>query len=122
MDYKFNVDYPIGTQETWGRYTDCTVVSEDPIPLKPDSQYPEWLWNLRTDRKPPPLNQLDRNSYQFWRRVRRDNQKRWGRLATLDGWHRRDHKSPDDHVARFYGDWLILLGDRFKTNVNKPFN
>ncbi|KAG5450802.1 39S ribosomal protein L54, mitochondrial [Clonorchis sinensis] len=86
-------------------------IDEDPIPLKPDSEYPQWLWTLRTDRRPPPLDQVDRNSYYFWRRVRRDTFRHWNHLASLDGWHRKDHRSLENHVNRFYGDWETVSTD-----------
>ncbi|KAF7265555.1 mitochondrial ribosomal protein L54 [Rhynchophorus ferrugineus] len=40
------------------------------IKLKPDSDYPEWLWTIRTG-PPLPLEELDPNSKQYWRRIRR---------------------------------------------------
>ncbi|CAL8068732.1 unnamed protein product [Calicophoron daubneyi] len=86
-------------------------VGEQPIPLKPDKDYPEWLWSLRTERRPPPLDQLDKNSYAYWRRIRRENMRRWNRLAALDGWHRKDHRSLEDLPTRFYGDWNIAAKD-----------
>ncbi|KAL5244268.1 hypothetical protein ACI65C_011678 [Semiaphis heraclei] len=39
------------------------------IELKPDSEYPDWLWNLNIDG-PVPLQELDPNSKQYWLRVR----------------------------------------------------
>ena len=39
--------------------------------IKPDSQYPEWLWTLRTERGAPKLEDLDPNTYRYWRHVRR---------------------------------------------------
>ncbi|OON17297.1 hypothetical protein X801_06867, partial [Opisthorchis viverrini] len=74
-------------------------------------EYPQWLWTLRTDRRPPPLDQVDRNSYYFWRRVRRDNFRHWNHLASLDGWHRKDHRSLESHANRFYGDWETVSTD-----------
>ncbi|XP_042868591.1 39S ribosomal protein L54, mitochondrial-like [Penaeus japonicus] len=46
-------------------------VKENPqdIKLKDDSEYPEWLWTLRTG-KPPPLRDMDANTKQYWRRLR----------------------------------------------------
>ncbi|GAU90550.1 hypothetical protein RvY_02952 [Ramazzottius varieornatus] len=39
------------------------------IKLKPDSEYPDWLWNLRTTG-PPSLDELDPNSLEYWYKVR----------------------------------------------------
>lgn len=39
------------------------------IELKPDSEYPSWLWNIRTG-PPLPLEELDPNTKQYWRRLR----------------------------------------------------
>ncbi|KAK7475130.1 hypothetical protein BaRGS_00033622 [Batillaria attramentaria] len=39
--------------------------------LKPDSEYPEWLWSLRLDRQPADLNELDPDDYAYWRRLRK---------------------------------------------------
>ncbi|XP_017892068.2 39S ribosomal protein L54, mitochondrial-like [Ceratina calcarata] len=39
------------------------------IKLKPDSEYPEWLWNIRTE--PPKLSDLDPNTKQYWRYIRK---------------------------------------------------
>ncbi|CAK9822924.1 39S ribosomal protein L54, mitochondrial [Anthophora retusa] len=39
------------------------------VKLKPDSEYPEWIWNIRTE--PPKLEELDPNTKQYWRYIRR---------------------------------------------------
>ncbi|ESP05508.1 hypothetical protein LOTGIDRAFT_102989, partial [Lottia gigantea] len=39
--------------------------------LKPDSEYPDWLWTLRTDPKPIPLDELDPNSREYWNKLRK---------------------------------------------------
>ncbi|KAF0752274.1 39S ribosomal protein L54, mitochondrial, partial [Aphis craccivora] len=40
------------------------------IEIKPNTEYPDWLWNLNIDG-PVPLQQLDPNSKQYWLRVRK---------------------------------------------------
>jgi len=49
--------------------------------LKPESEYPDWLWTLRTDRGSPSLDELDPNSWEYWRQLRTVNTKR--RLSVL---------------------------------------
>jgi len=39
------------------------------VTLKPDSEYPTWLWDIRTG-PPPPLEEMDPNTKQYWRRLR----------------------------------------------------
>lgn len=39
--------------------------------LKPDEEYPEWLWSLRLDRQPPDLSELDPDDFKYWRRLRK---------------------------------------------------
>lgn len=38
--------------------------------IKPDSEYPEWLWNLRLGPKPP-LEELEPGSREYWKRIRK---------------------------------------------------
>ncbi|XP_003488763.1 39S ribosomal protein L54, mitochondrial [Bombus impatiens] len=42
------------------------------IKLKPDSEYPEWLWQIRTE--PLKLSDLDPNTKQYWRYIRKMTQ------------------------------------------------
>jgi large subunit ribosomal protein L54 len=44
------------------------VEGED-IKLKPDSEYPDWLWEVHTG-KAKTLDELDPNTKQYWRRLR----------------------------------------------------
>lgn len=48
---------------------------EDP-PIKPDSEYPEWLFSLHIDRKPIELSELSKDDMYYWRRLRRINMRR----------------------------------------------
>ncbi|KAK4470718.1 hypothetical protein MN116_006245 [Schistosoma mekongi] len=84
-------------------------IGEQPIPLKPDSEYPEWLWTLRTDRRPVPLNEVNKNSYYYWRRIRKINRDLINNLSSVDGWHRKDHRSFENHSLRFYGNLYLAV-------------
>ena len=42
---------------------------EDPT-LGPDSDYPDWLWQLRTDREPIPLEELSKDNPLYWRKLK----------------------------------------------------
>ncbi|XP_059146698.1 large ribosomal subunit protein mL54-like [Physella acuta] len=46
------------------------VDGKDPE-IKPDSEYPDWLWNLRLERKAVDLSQLDPNTQEYWTRLSR---------------------------------------------------
>ncbi|KAA0186410.1 39S ribosomal protein L54 mitochondrial, partial [Fasciolopsis buskii] len=89
-------------------------VGEQPIPLKPDDEYPDWLWTLRTERSPVPLEEIDKNSYYYWRRIRKTTLRHWNQLASVAGWHRRDHRMISDHPSRFYGDRYTIASDWYE--------
>ena len=40
------------------------------VPIKADSEYPEWLWTLSLDKGPDP-NEMDPNTIQYWTRKRK---------------------------------------------------
>lgn len=50
--------------------------------LKADSEYPDWLWSLNIDRIIP-LEELDPNTKQYWRRLRKMALRRNNQLAKL---------------------------------------
>ncbi|XP_073845185.1 mitochondrial ribosomal protein L54 [Musca autumnalis] len=52
------------------------------IKLKPDSEYPDWLWTLNVDRIIP-LEEMDPNTKQYWRRLRKMALRRNNQLAKL---------------------------------------
>ncbi|KAM3957217.1 mitochondrial ribosomal protein L54 [Aphomia sociella] len=51
------------------------------VKLKEDSEYPEWLWTLRT--KPATLEELDPNTKEYWLRVRAAGMKRNNKLRSM---------------------------------------
>ena len=51
----------------------------DPV-LKPDAEYPEWLWNLRIERSAVPLEELKEDSWEYWLRLAKMEKKRVGIL------------------------------------------
>lgn len=52
------------------------------IKLKEDSEYPDWLWNLRTG-KPPPLEEMDPNTKEYWKRLRKLAMRRNNQLQKI---------------------------------------
>lgn len=52
------------------------------LQLKPDSEYPDWLWTLNTERIIP-LEELDPNTKQYWRRLRKMALRRNNQLSKL---------------------------------------
>ncbi|XP_012275623.1 39S ribosomal protein L54, mitochondrial [Orussus abietinus] len=52
------------------------------VELKPDSEYPDWLWTIKTGPLPP-LEEMDPDSLQYWRRVRKLAMARNNQLAKL---------------------------------------
>ncbi|XP_076637391.1 mitochondrial ribosomal protein L54 [Colletes latitarsis] len=55
------------------------------VKLKPDSEYPEWLWNIRT--QPIKLSELDPNSKEYWRYMRTQGLKRNNRTRKYYRFH-----------------------------------
>lgn len=52
------------------------------VQLKPDNEYPEWLWNLHVG-DPIPLEELDPNTKQYWRKLRSMALRRNNKLAKV---------------------------------------
>lgn len=40
------------------------------VKIRPDSEYPDWLWTIRTGPAPT-LEELDPNTKQYWRKLRK---------------------------------------------------
>lgn len=55
--------------------------SGEDIKLKPDSEYPDWLWSLNTT--PNQLHELDPQTKAYWRKLRTINLRRNNTLAKL---------------------------------------
>lgn len=49
--------------------------------LKPDHEYPEWLWSLRTERGGQDLSELDPNSMTYWKRLNKLTSQRNARVS-----------------------------------------
>ncbi|XP_060658771.1 large ribosomal subunit protein mL54 [Drosophila nasuta] len=54
----------------------------DDVKIKPDAEYPVWLWTLNTERIVP-LDELDPNTKQYWRRLRKMALRRNNQLSML---------------------------------------
>ncbi len=50
------------------------------VELKPDSEYPDWLWDLHIG-PPKKLEELDPESPQYWRRLKKMDIKRQNKLS-----------------------------------------
>ena len=55
----------------------------DPVMIRPDSEYPDWLWTLRVKRPLPPLEEQDPNTKEYWLQVVRDMKRRRNRLMRV---------------------------------------
>lgn len=60
-----------------------TVHGKDPE-LKADSEYPDWLWSMRTARSPPKLSEYEEDSFEMWRRKKKLALRRQNRLRSLE--------------------------------------
>lgn len=52
------------------------------VKLKPNDEYPDWLWNVRTGRAKS-LEELEPDSKEYWRRIRKMGIKRANLLKQL---------------------------------------
>ncbi|PSN35513.1 39S ribosomal protein L54 [Blattella germanica] len=52
------------------------------IKLKADNEYPDWLWTLRIG-KSPRLEEMDPNTWEYWRRIRKMGMRRNNLLSKL---------------------------------------
>lgn len=41
--------------------------------LKPESEYPDWLWTLRLERGSLPLDKLDPDTWDYWLKLQKIN-------------------------------------------------
>lgn len=50
--------------------------------IKPESEYPDWLWDIHVG-PPKKLEELDPNTKEYWRRLRKQALRQNNRLAKL---------------------------------------
>ncbi|CAL4122917.1 unnamed protein product, partial [Meganyctiphanes norvegica] len=62
--------------------SDSTLENPQDIKLGEDSEYPDWLWTLRTG-KAPPLEEMDPETKQYWIKLRRMKMWENNKLASL---------------------------------------
>ena len=55
----------------------------DPVKIRPDSEYPDWLWTINTKRPLPPLEEQDPNTKEYWMLVQRDMRRHRNRLMKV---------------------------------------
>jgi len=52
------------------------------VELKPDSEYPEWLFKIRLGEREP-LEEMDQETLEYWRRLRKESLRRNTKLMRL---------------------------------------
>ena len=55
----------------------------DPVMIKPDSEYPDWIWTIDVNRPLPPLEEQDPNTKAYWLQVKRDMTRQKNKLMKL---------------------------------------
>jgi len=58
-------------------------LDSDPVLIKPDSEYPDWLWTINVQRPLPPLEEQDPNTKEYWLQVKRDMRRARNKLMKL---------------------------------------
>lgn len=51
--------------------------------LKPDSEYPEWLWSLDLEPHLRTIDDFDKDTFKYWAKVRRTHIKRQNAAAKI---------------------------------------
>jgi large subunit ribosomal protein L54 len=58
------------------------IFYEKNFQIKPDEEYPEWLWTLNTG-PPKTLDELDPETKEYWKKLRKINLRRNNTLSKL---------------------------------------
>ncbi|CAG2115045.1 unnamed protein product [Medioppia subpectinata] len=85
------------------------------IPLKPDEEYPEWIWSLRLNY-PPPVHELDPNTKEYYERLAVVGQQREWRQRKLT---RQRFKVVSDRIERLEE---LRYRRRFRALAHKEFD
>lgn len=51
--------------------------------LKPDNEYPDWLWSLDINPFGKTVDDLDKDTFKYWRYIRKEHMKRNNAKAKL---------------------------------------
>ena len=52
--------------------------------IKPDEEYPEWLWNIDLEPHTRTLEELDKETFRYWKKVRKQHIKRTNAKRKLE--------------------------------------
>ena len=57
------------------------------VPIKPDSEYPDWLFTMNVTRPGPPLEELDPDTIEYWLKVKHMETLKRNRIHKKRGFH-----------------------------------
>lgn len=53
------------------------------VELKPDSEYPDWLWKMDIKRPKPKAHEMEPGTIEYYKQVQKEDQEHWYKLKKL---------------------------------------